>query len=220
MRLAITNEETVIPKHHRPDISQVIYDIDVWAIIVANSLQDIPFLLVRIYLIVHFKLVTYTMIFFLCKNVLIIVLQTYRGFVLVNDRYINPKPPSTAEMILEHRQHRRTSHVSNHNQESPGATTARSDKRRGTLAERRPTGVTKMPRRSVQSGLSDETEHTAQVEVTRRVSAAPPVRSSRQVVTATKVASPIIEKCNPLPMPTTTEKQEKRPRSSFDDYID
>lgn len=80
---------------------------------------------------------------------MIIVLQTYRGFVLFNDRYIHPKPPSTAEMLLEQRQQRRASHASNHH-ESP--TTARSEKRRATLAERRPTGITKTPRRSVQSG--------------------------------------------------------------------
>ncbi|KAI6182904.1 hypothetical protein M3Y97_00430600 [Aphelenchoides bicaudatus] len=218
MRLAITNEET-LTKRSRPEISQIIYDIDIWAIILANSLQDIPFFLVRIYLIVKYKLITYTMIFFLCKNVLIIVLQTYRGFVLFNDRYVHPKAPSTAELILEQRQHRRASHTSNH--ESP-TTNARSEKRRATLAERRPTGISKVPRRSVQSGLSDEAqiaaEHAPVAESSRRASTAPHHTTSKQIAKATKIASPIIEKCNPMPAPPS--KQEKRPRSSFDDYID
>jgi hypothetical protein len=203
MRLAITTEET-IPKRHRPEISQVIFDIDVWAIVIANSLQDIPFLLVRIYLIVHYKLITYTMIFFLCKNVLIIALQTYRGFVIFNDRYIHPKPPSTAEMLLEHRQHRRASHTSTNSPKHP-------EKRRPNLAERRPTGVNKIPRRSVISNLSDEGAEHVPVEKPRRASAAP--HSSKKVATTVKLTSPIIEKRSPTPT-------KERPRSSFDDYID
>lgn len=174
------------------------------------------------------------MIFFLCKNILIIVLQTYRGFVIFNDRYINPKPPSPAELaLMKQRQNRRASHTSNNESPNP-----RSDKRRGTLAERRPTGVTKVPRRSMQSGLSDEGrqqapnlldwfdlgEHAPQPEasqVSRRASNVPHHSSaSRQVVKATKITSPVIEKCSPLPAPPQKQEREERPRSSFDDYID
>ncbi|KAI6178190.1 hypothetical protein M3Y98_00473800 [Aphelenchoides besseyi] len=204
VRIAI-NEEVPI-KRQRPELSQLFYDVDLWAIFVANSLQDIPFLLVRLYLIIHFKLVTYTLLFFLSKNVLVIVLQSWRAFVLLNDRYIQPKPPSTAEMLLEHRQQRRSSH--------PNINSPKHKERRATLAERRPTGISshnKLPRRSVQSVESDEgAVEGASHSSARRASAAPRASKATAVQT-TKLSSPIIEKRSPTPT---------RPRSSFDDYLD
>ncbi|KAK6042119.1 hypothetical protein COOONC_20376 [Cooperia oncophora] len=80
MRVAITKtyEELIMPHTRPPNFWEIFYDVDIWAIILANSLQDIPFLLVRLYLMLQHSLVTYTMIFFTCKNALIIALQTYR----------------------------------------------------------------------------------------------------------------------------------------------
>uniref|UniRef100_A0A914YD86 Transmembrane protein 26 n=1 Tax=Panagrolaimus superbus TaxID=310955 RepID=A0A914YD86_9BILA len=89
MRVAITDEVFVNNKK-RTNAWQAVYDIDLWAILLANSLQDIPFLAVRLYLFSQHGLLTYTMAFFICKNVLIIALQTYRAFVLFNDRYVHP----------------------------------------------------------------------------------------------------------------------------------
>ena len=62
-------------------------DSDIWAILLANFLQDIPFLFTRVYLMLGYAVFGYTMIFFTCKNALIIALQTYRLVILVNDRY-------------------------------------------------------------------------------------------------------------------------------------
>ncbi|KAH7696165.1 Transmembrane protein 26 [Aphelenchoides avenae] len=90
MRVALTKEDSMVVKRGT-DIWQVFYDIDIWAIFLANTLQDIPFFAVRLYLMTQHRLITYTMIFFICKNALIIALQTYRAFVLFNDRYLNPK---------------------------------------------------------------------------------------------------------------------------------
>uniref|UniRef100_A0A914DNT6 Transmembrane protein 26 n=1 Tax=Acrobeloides nanus TaxID=290746 RepID=A0A914DNT6_9BILA len=88
MRVAITDEE--MPVKSRPHLWQAIYDVDLWAILLANSLQDIPFFIIRLYLMMNFGLVTYTMMFFISKNALIVLLQTYRAFVLLNDRYWHP----------------------------------------------------------------------------------------------------------------------------------
>uniref|UniRef100_A0AC34QG94 AMP-dependent synthetase/ligase domain-containing protein n=1 Tax=Panagrolaimus sp. JU765 TaxID=591449 RepID=A0AC34QG94_9BILA len=88
MRVAITDEPEIVK---RRNIWSAFNDIDLWAILLANSLQDIPFLLVRLYLMVEYGLFTYTMAFFICKNALIIALQTYRAFVLFNDRYLHPR---------------------------------------------------------------------------------------------------------------------------------
>ncbi|CEF67375.1 Transmembrane protein 26 family-containing protein [Strongyloides ratti] len=93
MRVAITvteYDESTINFNNNNKLN-VIYDIDIWAIVLANGLQDIPFLCVRLFLIFQYRLVTYTMMFFICKNALIIALQTYRGFVLFNDRYLGNK---------------------------------------------------------------------------------------------------------------------------------
>ncbi|KAL6728970.1 hypothetical protein Aduo_000068 [Ancylostoma duodenale] len=107
MRVAITKtyEELILPRRP-PNFWEIFHDVDIWAIVLANSLQDIPFLLVRLYLMLQYGLVTYTMIFFTCKNALIIALQTYRAFILLNDRYIHPKPPDL-DMLDTHSYHAR-----------------------------------------------------------------------------------------------------------------
>uniref|UniRef100_A0A0M3HW70 Transmembrane protein 26 n=1 Tax=Ascaris lumbricoides TaxID=6252 RepID=A0A0M3HW70_ASCLU len=110
MRVAITkNFEELIVGNRRPNPCNVLYDVDMWAIILANSLQDFPFLSVRLFLMFDRGLVTYTMIFFTCKNALIIALQTYRAFVLFNDRYLHPRlatieaPVKRARRVTKHR---------------------------------------------------------------------------------------------------------------------
>ncbi|VDK62686.1 unnamed protein product, partial [Cylicostephanus goldi] len=105
------NQKRQKPSFTRSELSvslQIIYDVDIWAIVLANALQDIPFLLVRLYLMLQYGLVTYTMIFFTCKNALIIALQTYRAFILLNDRYVHPKPPDL-DVLESHKYHTRES---------------------------------------------------------------------------------------------------------------
>ncbi|VDM57336.1 unnamed protein product [Angiostrongylus costaricensis] len=136
MRVAITKtyEELMLPR--RPQTFwEIFHDVDLWAIVLANSLQDIPFLLVRLYLMLQYGLITYTMIFFTCKNALIIALQTYRAFVLLNDRYIHPKSPAL-DILEPHHMH----HIHNH--------------------PRKPTGTKKKPRkRKMKRGKSEERQH-------------------------------------------------------------
>ncbi|EGT39127.1 hypothetical protein CAEBREN_22370 [Caenorhabditis brenneri] len=101
MRVAITNDYEQLFARQRPrSCFKAFYDVDIWAIFLANALQDVPFLLTRLYLMTVHNLVTYTMIFFFFKNMLIILLQTYRSIIIINDRYINPKPPDMD--IIEH----------------------------------------------------------------------------------------------------------------------
>ncbi|CAI5438440.1 unnamed protein product [Caenorhabditis angaria] len=101
MRVAITNDYEQLFAQHRPrSCLKAFYDVDIWAIFLANALQDVPFFLIRLYLMTVHNLVTYTMIFFFFKNMLIILLQTYRSIIIINDRYIHPKPPDMD--IIEH----------------------------------------------------------------------------------------------------------------------
>ncbi|XP_033104673.1 transmembrane protein 26-like isoform X2 [Anneissia japonica] len=58
---------------------------DSWAIMVTLILQDGPFFIVRIILIVFFNVVSYTSIFFTCKNLMVLALLIYRLFVLYKE---------------------------------------------------------------------------------------------------------------------------------------
>ncbi|XP_014206692.2 transmembrane protein 26 [Copidosoma floridanum] len=60
-------------------------NIDVWAIAINMLLQDAPFLIFRLILIIHFKIVSYMNIFFTCKNTLVILLQMYRLYVVQSE---------------------------------------------------------------------------------------------------------------------------------------
>ncbi|VDL80318.1 unnamed protein product [Nippostrongylus brasiliensis] len=153
MRVAITKtyEELILPRSP-PNIWEIIYDVDIWAIILANSLQDIPFLLVRLYLMLQHGLVTYTMIFFTCKNALIIALQTYRAFILLNDRYIRPKPPDF-DMLEAHHVH----HAREHTRKPPSHHHRKKKARRDKSEER---GRLLSPRRDRSRHRMDTVEET------------------------------------------------------------
>ncbi|XP_033100334.1 transmembrane protein 26-like isoform X2 [Anneissia japonica] len=59
---------------------------EVWSILVTVCMQDGPFLLVRIYLIIFRKVFNQLLLFFAFKNLLVIFLQCYRLWVLLNRR--------------------------------------------------------------------------------------------------------------------------------------
>ncbi|XP_064638467.1 transmembrane protein 26-like [Lineus longissimus] len=59
------------------------YDpIEVAALCMTLAFQDIPFLCVRLYIMVKYQLITNTLLFFACKNIYVILLQIYRIFVI------------------------------------------------------------------------------------------------------------------------------------------
>lgn len=89
----------------RPKWVQIAGDTDVWAIVLALFLQDIPFVLVRLYLMIEYKLMSYTMIFFTSKNLLVIMLQMYRMVVLVHERYHKAKIEADAHRLVNHYRH-------------------------------------------------------------------------------------------------------------------
>lgn len=55
---------------------------EVWSLLLTVGLQDGPFLLYRLYLMVQEQVLNQLMIFFTCKNILIVVLELYRIFVV------------------------------------------------------------------------------------------------------------------------------------------
>uniref|UniRef100_A0A3B4URB9 Transmembrane protein 26 n=1 Tax=Seriola dumerili TaxID=41447 RepID=A0A3B4URB9_SERDU len=54
---------------------------EVWSLLLTVGLQDGPFLLYRLYLMVQEQVLNQLMIFFTCKNILIVLLELYRIFV-------------------------------------------------------------------------------------------------------------------------------------------
>lgn len=55
---------------------------EVWSLLLTVGLQDGPFLLYRLYLMVQEQVLNQLMIFFTCKNILIVLLELYRIFVV------------------------------------------------------------------------------------------------------------------------------------------
>jgi hypothetical protein len=55
---------------------------EIWAIIATVLLQDAPFLTVRLYVAFGLKVITYSLLFVTVKNVIVILLQLYRFFVI------------------------------------------------------------------------------------------------------------------------------------------
>uniref|UniRef100_A0A8C4E513 Transmembrane protein 26 n=1 Tax=Dicentrarchus labrax TaxID=13489 RepID=A0A8C4E513_DICLA len=55
---------------------------EVWSLLLTVGLQDGPFLLYRLFLMIQEQVLNQLMIFFTCKNILIVLLELYRIFVV------------------------------------------------------------------------------------------------------------------------------------------
>ena len=62
-----------------------VLETDAWAIFVCMMMQDGPYLFVRLVGLFYYRIVTYTMFFFITKNLLLLVLQCYRIVVLIKE---------------------------------------------------------------------------------------------------------------------------------------
>lgn len=60
-------------------------DINFWGVLTGTFLQDGPFLGTRLYLLIEHQTISYTMIFFTCKNILVVALQCYRLLVICTE---------------------------------------------------------------------------------------------------------------------------------------
>ncbi|XP_077997306.1 transmembrane protein 26-like [Glandiceps talaboti] len=60
---------------------------EVWAIIASIVMQDGPFLTMRMFLLIHYEVVSHMMVFFTCKNSLVLLLQLYRLAVLYLEKH-------------------------------------------------------------------------------------------------------------------------------------
>jgi len=58
------------------------YGLDIFATLIALVLQDGPFLVLRVFIIVYLQILTYSLVFFVLKNIIVVLLLTYRLFIL------------------------------------------------------------------------------------------------------------------------------------------
>lgn len=70
---------------------------DIWSTVEALFIQDGPFLVVRLTVMIHFSVIHQMLIFFAIKNFLVVILNIYRLSVLIHDK------PSWFNIQLLHR---------------------------------------------------------------------------------------------------------------------
>ncbi|XP_070570880.1 transmembrane protein 26-like [Ptychodera flava] len=72
---------------------------EVWAIMLTLLMQDGPYLTTRMYLLVRYNIDSQMMVFFTCKNLLVVLLQLYRLIVLrVEKQSGNDRRPDTVAL--------------------------------------------------------------------------------------------------------------------------
>lgn len=59
---------------------------DIWGTVEALFIQDGPFLVVRLTVMMHFNVIHQMLIFFAIKNFLVVILNIYRLSVLIHDK--------------------------------------------------------------------------------------------------------------------------------------
>ncbi|CAD5121662.1 unnamed protein product [Dimorphilus gyrociliatus] len=66
---------------------------EVWTLLVSVLMQDGPFVILRLVTVIYFKVQTFTIFFFLSKNLVVLVLQFYRIVVLCFEKssHVSPK---------------------------------------------------------------------------------------------------------------------------------
>ena len=75
-----------------PPMDNSCCDAAVFGIIVSIFLQDAPFLVLRLLLIFNYNVISYTNMFFTCKNTLVIILLLYRLIVIQVEQRVTMYP--------------------------------------------------------------------------------------------------------------------------------
>ncbi|GFS06402.1 transmembrane protein [Elysia marginata] len=76
----------LVPVPHSKSVADTCCNPDVYGILISICLQDLPFLVLRLLLIFKYNVVSYTNMFFTCKNTIVIILLIYRLIVVHMER--------------------------------------------------------------------------------------------------------------------------------------
>ncbi|GFR80292.1 transmembrane protein [Elysia marginata] len=71
-----------VPLKQRRTFKEFLIYSEVWSLIVTILMQDGPYLAVRLYVVVELKIINSTIIFFVCKNAIVVCLLLYRLIVI------------------------------------------------------------------------------------------------------------------------------------------
>ncbi|XP_022102551.1 transmembrane protein 26-like isoform X2 [Acanthaster planci] len=66
----------------KPKVTLMCCETEVWGLMTTIIMQDGPFLAMRLYILIKLNAINQMMIFFTCKNMLVMLLQVYRLFVI------------------------------------------------------------------------------------------------------------------------------------------
>ena len=99
---------------------RLFWETELWALSTTILLQDGPFLCLRLGLIIHYKIISQSNVFFTTKNFLVVLLQLYRVYVI----------------IIEHRKRQRLTHFNGQHQLPmlPKKSTIKRKERTGVLS--------------------------------------------------------------------------------------
>ena len=100
----------VLTETQKNNLKNIWTSTEIWSICVSLLMQEIPFLICRSYAMGAYGLLNASIIFFTCKNAMVLIMYTYRIISLLSDMYRESVP------IVDHR---RTSPITNENSNSP-----------------------------------------------------------------------------------------------------
>ncbi|XP_070579220.1 transmembrane protein 26-like [Ptychodera flava] len=68
------------------------WNTEIRGILITSFMQDAPFLVVRLLLLIHYRVVNHMMLFFTCKNSVMLMLQSYRLIVIITENQNSVTP--------------------------------------------------------------------------------------------------------------------------------
>ncbi|XP_059189026.1 transmembrane protein 26 [Centropristis striata] len=115
---------------------------EVWSLLLTVGLQDGPFLLYRLYLMVQEQVLNQLMIFFTCKNILIVLLELYRIFVVQCEQPVGESRSERCAALVRCRTQRGREEEEEEEEEAGGeGQSCHTDTERGTEREEDQRGV-------------------------------------------------------------------------------
>ncbi|KAL7857591.1 hypothetical protein SRHO_G00164900 [Serrasalmus rhombeus] len=83
--LSVVNSKAGDECESQPDTFLNRHSTDFWAVVETLFIQDGPFLLVRLTVMIHFNIIHQMLVFFTIKNLLVVTLNVYRMWVIFHD---------------------------------------------------------------------------------------------------------------------------------------
>lgn len=93
--------------YHDVKEKRAVFGIEILSLLISFLLMDGPYCALRLYAIIVYKVVSYGIIFFTCKNILMLVLLLYRLFIICIKYRNRGRDKKAALREIAHHKHRR-----------------------------------------------------------------------------------------------------------------